>query len=471
MSFGDNALNLKKKIIKASLKIIKAMINEKSSHSADIKKILFVTVGGSCEPIIKAIDHHRPGFVYFVCSTGTSGKAPGSISMVTGAGQGCQTGSTIPESTGLADSQYEVIALDPGEEDDPGEAYKKIKDKIKQAIAQWPVAEILADYTGGTKSMSVALFSAAIDFENVRVSLVTGARADLRKVKNLTETAVTLNKFSFVMERQLEQANALVAKFSYASARKLIEDLLEAGLHFSVESRNKLQKLYGFCQLFDAWDKFDHAKAFDLFQGFEKFYPNHFQNLKKTITERKLLDKGFSAPENFVDLNQGRFHLVNDLMLNAHRRGIQNRFDDGVGRIYRALELFAQTYLLTEHQIKTGSVEVDTLPEKARVRYNSKKDENGMAKLGLMESYELICVLDGPEKAVGGVFEKYRNKILFEITSRNNSLLAHGFTPVSKQAFSSFFNLTSQFFNECQAATGLNQMESDLQLPQSLPGL
>ena len=158
-------------------------------------------------------------------------------------------------------------------------------------------------------------------------------------------------------------------------------------------------------------------------------------------------------------------------MLNAQRRGIQNRFDDGVGRIYRALELFAQTYLLTEYGIKTGNVVVDELPEKARERYEGKKDENGTIKLGLMESYELICLLDGLEKGVGGVFEKYRNRILSEITSRNNSLLAHGFTPVSKRAFDAFFNLTSQFFYECQTATDLSQKEDFLQLPQSLPEL
>lgn len=450
---------------------LRSMIIKNQNKQAEVNNILFATVGGQCEPIIKSIEYHRPDFVYFVCSTGTSGKAPGSISMVTGAGQGCKTDQTIPQRTGLAESQYDVIALAPGEEDDPGEAYKKIRETIKQAIAKWPAAEIFADYTGGTKSMSVALFSAAIDFENIKVSLVTGARLNLVKVENFTETAVTLNKFSFVMERQLGQANALVAKFSYASAGKLIEDLLGAGRHFSVESKNMLQKLYSICLIFDAWDKFDHEKAFALFQGFEKHFPHHFQNLKKTITERKLLDEGFSAPENFVPLNRGRFHLVSDLMLNAQRRGIQNRFDDGVGRIYRALELFAQTYLLTEYGIKTGNVVVDELPEKARERYEGKKDENGTIKLGLMESYELICLLDGLEKGVGGVFEKYRNRILSEITSRNNSLLAHGFTPVSKRAFDAFFNLTSQFFYECQTATDLSQKEDFLQLPQSLPEL
>jgi CRISPR-associated protein (TIGR02710 family) len=447
------------------------MNTESGRNLADIKKILFVTVGGSCEPIIKSIEHHQPNFVYFICSTGTSGKAPGSISMVMGEGQGCKTGNSIPEITGIAENQYEVIAIAPGEEDDPGEAYKKIREKICQVLSQWPSAQVIADYTGGTKSMSVALFSAAIDFEKVNISMVTGMRDDLTKVKNFTENAVTLNKFSFVLERQLGQANGLIAKFSYASAGKLIEDLLSAGQHFSVQNRLNLQKLHGFCLLFDAWDKFDHARAFVLFSGYEKYFSNHLVNLKKTITERKLLDEGFSAPEKFVDLNKGRFHLVNDLMLNAHRRGIQKRFDDGVGRIYRALELFAQTFLLTEYGIKTGNVPVDELPEKARKRYDTKKDENGTVKLGLMESYELICLLGEEENGVGKIFEKYRNKILSEITSRNNSLLAHGFTPVSERSFNSFFELTGNFFSECFIATGLSEKETGIQLPQAFPEL
>ena len=37
--------------------------------------------------------------------------------------------------------------------------------------------------------------------------------------------------------------------------------------------------------------------------------------------------------------------MVEDLLLNAERRAIQGRYEDAIGRIYRAIELIAQIRL------------------------------------------------------------------------------------------------------------------------------
>ncbi len=38
-----------------------------------MKKILVLSVGGSAEPIVKAIRNYNPDFVYFFCSSGQKG--------------------------------------------------------------------------------------------------------------------------------------------------------------------------------------------------------------------------------------------------------------------------------------------------------------------------------------------------------------------------------------------------------------
>jgi hypothetical protein len=46
------------------------------------------------------------------------------------------------------------------------------------------------------------------------------------------------------------------------------------------------------------------------------------------------------------------YEIVEDLLLNAERRAMQDRYDDAVGRLYRALELLVQIRLLQTYDIK-----------------------------------------------------------------------------------------------------------------------
>ena len=125
--------------------------------------ILVVTVGGSCQPVITAITDYQPQYVYFVASEGPRGSKP----TVDGAGAPCkgrtpaEEGPSIVAQTGLTDAQYIVRTV--SDPDSLQECYAVIQGVLREAMDANPNCRYVADYTGGTKTMSVALAMAALE--------------------------------------------------------------------------------------------------------------------------------------------------------------------------------------------------------------------------------------------------------------------------------------------------------------------
>lgn len=49
-----------------------------------------------------------------------------------------------------------------------------------------------------------------------------------------------------------------------------------------------------------------------------------------------------------ITKENGGYEQVQDLILNAERRAVQERYDDAVARLYRAVEMVAQVRLQSE---------------------------------------------------------------------------------------------------------------------------
>jgi len=399
------------------------------------RKILVLTVGGACEPIITSIKNHNPDFIYFVCSSDNSENGKGSYLSIIGEGNVCRDKSNIVMQLSLQSNQYELVKLDIDAEDDLDKTFEYLKSFLNELNKKNPNDEIIVDYTGGTKTMSAALVLSSVLIENISISLVSGLRRDLVKVINHTETATLINTKNIIVDNQLNLFNQLINNYDFAAAQNIIEKLIQ-----SVKDRNihkKLQRLRNITQIFDLWDKFDHIGAFELLNLYTK-EPKYFEYLlplKAIISERKLIDSKFNIPESIkIDnkLNKD-FILVVDLLLNAERKAKQGRYDDAVGRIYRACELFAQLYLLKKFQLSTGNLEVEKLPEHLRKSFEDKRDKSNKVRIGLMDSYNLIHELG--DQTVGSKFYKNQKKFLSSLEIRNSSILAHGFTPITNEEF------------------------------------
>jgi CRISPR-associated protein (Cas_Cas02710) len=152
-----------------------------------MSKILLVTVGGSFQPIVTAISSLQPDRIIFIASDGEKG----SKSQVIGEGTPCEVRRgveilerlpNIPTQVGLGDRFQQgrdlILVQNP---DNLSECYPKIHAFISN-LQKEASYEIMADYTGGTKTLSAALVLAAVDC-GIALYITIAARDNLVKVE------------------------------------------------------------------------------------------------------------------------------------------------------------------------------------------------------------------------------------------------------------------------------------------------
>ena len=146
--------------------------------------------------------------------------------------------------------------------------------------------------------------------------------------------------------------------------------------------------------------------------------------------------------------DQKGFLLFCDLLANAQRRAyLENKYDDAIARLYRAMEAFAQYRLSSFYGIKTSNVKKDQIPESIREEFLKKyldyEDGKEKIKLPLYASYLLLKEMGD---SIGKkFFEKYETRIKKLLDLRNNSLLAHGFEPVKEKTYLDMYKVILEF--------------------------
>ncbi|MDM7918112.1 MAG: TIGR02710 family CRISPR-associated CARF protein, partial [Methanosarcina sp.] len=308
--------------------------------------------------------------------------------------------------------------------------------KIRQ---EQPEAEIVVDYTGGTKSMTGGLAAASLDFCGIKLCVVKGDRTDLVKVLDGTERIkVTEKNFAF-LNRQFEQARKLMGRYDYEGAISILEETITVS-DIPEELDKKIQCLYSFSKAFLAWDRFDHVESWKLLYQKRRSAPENVVFLETVLWSRKKFDEELkNVPvEGLVLSPRGcGYELVEDLVLNAERRASQGRYDDAVGRLYRAFEMLVQMRLFDRYSIDTGNVDLEKLPETLRAEYEVRKKENEKIVFGLRNSYELLSRLN-PEDELWKLYAKNSKGLEGALTIRNKSLYAHGMSPISKVQYEEF---------------------------------
>jgi len=416
--------------------------------------ILALTVGGSCVPVITAIRDYQPDFVCFIASGGNRG----SRKTVDGPDNPCgdtrkvkcpecgrdvplgdPKGANILTQTSLTEDRYEILELP--EPDDLSSCYTLIRVALTRLKGAYPHGRFLADYTGGTKTMTAALTLAALE-TGYELSLVKGTRADLVKVRNGTEMAALVNAGEVRARQQMAEAQRLFNKYAYASAAEILQSILRTML-LSPQLQREITEQVALCRAFDAWDRFDHAQARALLEPYRERFETLWRFLKLVTSVRP----GY-AP-------------VLDLLRNAERRAARGRYDDAVARLYRALELLAQTRLQQrEPALQSGDLNPALLPESLQAKYEALREpgDKGRVKLGLRQGYELLTELADP---LGQTYQEYANRLLQALNCRNESILAHGQTPIAPDVWQKMYDLVAEFIQ-----TGLENLQVRLEAPQ-----
>ena len=436
-----------------------------------MQKILIVTVGGSHQPIVTAINTVQPDRVIFICSSGSKG----SESQVIGKGTPCEVRRgtevlerlpNIPTQVGLDDrfqADRDLILIE--EPDDLPECYSKASMGIQNLRNELPNAQIMTDYTGGTKTMSVGLAMAALDHQ-VILYITTGNRTNIIKVDR-GELTAQASVAPVIVQRTIEQFIPVVLQqYNYPAAIAELKRLLQS-MALPADIKRRIQNLCACCSGLDAWDRFEHQEALQLLQNQMK--KSEIQPLgiflRRVISSRGKIDDKFDSSDG----TKGHgYEIIEDLLLNAERRAIQERYDDAVGRLYRALELLAQIRLLTAYQIKTGDIDPQKLPESLREEYEKMRSPvKNKIQLALRNSYELLTKLtDDP---LGQLYKKNANRIINALETRNNSLFAHGFQPITASDYQKVSEVVVSFIQDGIESVVYKQGDfQTLQFPKTL---
>jgi hypothetical protein len=116
-------------------------------------RVLAITVGGSPDPVVQSIRDHSPDFVLFFVTKGPNGGSRVQLTQGPSGGPGILTETRVP------DGKFREVVIE--HYDDLAYCYKLMRDTLRATQEEFPGSEFIADYTGGTKSMSAALSMAA----------------------------------------------------------------------------------------------------------------------------------------------------------------------------------------------------------------------------------------------------------------------------------------------------------------------
>ncbi len=369
--------------------------------------LLVLTVGGSVAPLRSSLAVCRPDRALFIVSEPQGGQ-PGSGSEV----------EKLRDCPGFPPS----VSFLPVPADDPDRIFALVLTRLEKEVANG--FRVLADYTGGTKSMSGALMMAATMTGACDLRLMAGQRTDLRQVADGTERPVDVSAEALGLGRTLMTVASLVRFRSYAAARAILpaEPAVPAGLPAAWRQRVALWR--GWLDVLERWDRFDHAGAFQRVRG----DGGADGGLGRALAEAGLLERLRALAEAKREPSAA---LCEDLWWNAQRRADLSAYDDAVARLYRLAEAAIQARLFAAHGIDTGKVPPERLSETFRNgRPNLSPDpETGCLRLALSDARALLAELE-PQSPLPGWWAEG----LPEWQSRrNHSILAHGFSPLAAQ--------------------------------------
>ncbi|MFP4598260.1 MAG: hypothetical protein ACLFVJ_08410 [Persicimonas sp.] len=373
-----------------------------------LSKILFCTVGGSHQPIVDAVKHHQPDHVVFVCSAddAMSGRK-GTYQLIEGDGMVCRSEfgeppdlPNIPTQIGLSDDSFEVVQVPA---DDPEAIIEVLWTRMAQAEDQ--ARTLIADYTGGTKSMSGGLLLSAIQSDGVELSVVTGPRSDHNRVVSGMQSAQKRSVERVRNRWRLDEARQAWKRRAYSEAAHLLER--------TGSSDSNIQLARVLSAGFAAWDRFEHVEAYSILSSVARHVPGQIMGamgvLKKPTPDRHMRSYG-----------------IWNLYLMSERRADAGLYGVGVLLLYRAFEWIGQWTLEYDHDIDTGDV-----PAEIAEQFPNCVNEgwDGKLTMAMHSAWQVIAELGGPMADVGRATEKNRTTVA---RLRNKSLFAHGFEPLDE---------------------------------------
>lgn len=409
-------------------------------------KLLIVSVGGSPQPIIYSLNQQQPDYIVYFCSRDSRAVVRRQIE---------------PALTFTACDHDFIVTPD---EQNLLQSVKILLDRLPQLLLDWQLdaPELVADYTGGTKTMSAALVLALVN-KGAVYSYVGGLernRQGLGVVIDGREQMLHVqNPWDVLAIESLRDMRHLFNRCRY---RAVGEIAARTAAHV-VENRSFFKALQYIADGFYQWDNFLYKKSLDKLKRGESqlrpFVEGHpaaalrrfhqqvaacLPRLESILTDTIMFKPNLSRKDIAAATGADGQAIIHDLLANAVRRAeIEYKYDDAVARLYSAIEKVAKVRLLLGFNVNNSALDLRQLPEacRAAVHQGGAADEEPV-KLPLHRSFALLASLEDP---VGLAYQIRQAELEKVLSIRNGSLLAHGFDPVTQSTYEKMLNIALAF--------------------------
>jgi CRISPR-associated protein (TIGR02710 family) len=413
-----------------------------------------MTVGLTDVPLTYSLRQIRPAYAAFLC---TPGSAPTLDKVL--------TDSSLPPSQ----VQRREIADDPGQIGIVHEFYECflwLRDHCRLAPS-----DIQVDPTAGRKWMSAGATMIA-SFLGLSMSYVEVQMREGQPVPETMRFVALGNAYDQTGFLEAEKGRELFNRCDFAAA---------------ADTFGKLTPLLsGQADLFAGLAKLSQVlHRWDLFQHYEHSLSAEFEEASRHLDRAAYSAADRSPLQAFVPDVRRLAHGIEevtaaakpalvatvDLLLNAERRLALGRYDDSIGRTYRALESLSQYYLSLGFGIDTGQADYSRWTDAQRADVVSALQPAQLpSRIGLEEGWRMLWALKhrGAEAVVdsGG---KLRGDLRGVLASRNSSILAHGWGPVSERTAKTMIDRVRALLLEAEGEPAKQLMRA-LQIPH-LPAL
>ncbi|RAP53544.1 MAG: hypothetical protein BZ138_00535 [Methanosphaera sp. rholeuAM270] len=277
-------------------------------------------------------------------------------------------------------------------------------ERFKFKIKEFPDDEIIINIRYGSPKVSaIALI----------ISKLYGLKVqDKRIIEDMSKP----KKFE-IFEKDTENrrpvyyVKKLFNNYDYKMAREILFD--------NFHPMDKTEKMFSqIIDIYDKWDSFDYQQ-YD-FQEIEQYF-SRLENIKANR----------EAIEKLVNKNHKKHNTYQlaDLLNNAKRRIEQEKYDDAVIRLYRALEFIGEMELQEKHGMRKTDIKVDdinNLDIDSSSKYNIKKRMDYKYPRYQIPLTTTFFILQKSHDRVGTYYARYKQQYQELFMNRNLSVLVHG---------------------------------------------
>jgi CRISPR-associated protein (TIGR02710 family) len=313
------------------------------------------------------------------------------------------------------------------------ECYRAIAKQLHELLRTWQIqpGELVVDYTDGTQSMVMAIALASMDHCTRFIFAKSGE----------TPTLIESNPWDQKAADESKQAAYQFNQGRYALSRMIFSRLQE---RVSGGSKPLYKAFSDLADGYDLWDGFKHQKALEKLKGAKKALelssvfggPAGIKPILAAVGDNLLFLEKVMMAQRHPDRT-----IFLDLLANAQRRAqLYHHYEEGMVRLYRALEVLAQIELEKKYGINPQDVRLEQIPENVREDFRRclTSELDGKIKLTLYAAYQLLKAIGNP---LGQSFFSLWPQIKLVLDVRHHSILAHGFEPIAPERYKELWDL------------------------------